>query len=70
MKVINFFNIFGIDHTCLCHQVTTMLGQQLTKEEVEDFMREADVVSGQSLLYQQNDTKLWWKGNPPKTDST
>ena len=23
-----------------------MLGQQLTKEEVEDFMREADVVSG------------------------
>ena len=26
-------------------QVTTMLGQQLTKEEVEDFMREADVVS-------------------------
>ena len=57
MKVIKFFNIFVIDHTCLCHQVTTMLGQQLTKEEVEDFMREADVVSGQSLLYQQNDAK-------------
>ena len=31
-------------------QVTTMLGQQLTKEEVEDFMREADVVSGIKLI--------------------
>ena len=27
-----------------------MLGQQLTKEEVEDFMREADVVSEIKLL--------------------
>ena len=36
-------------------QVTTMLGQQLTKEEVEDFMREADVVS--DIMEVQNRNK-------------
>ena len=35
-------------------QVTTMLGQQLTKEEVEDFMREADVVSDITEVQSRN----------------
>ena len=35
-------------------QVTTMLGQQLTKEEVEDFMREADVVSDITEVQNRN----------------
>merc|ERR1712029_359832 len=34
-------------------KVTTMLGQQLTKEEVEDFMREADVDGNGKLDYDE-----------------
>ena len=34
-------------------QVTTMLGQQLTKEEVEEFMKEADVDGNGKLDYDE-----------------
>jgi len=34
-------------------KVTTMLGQQLTKEEVEDFMKEADVDGNGKLDYDE-----------------
>jgi calmodulin len=39
--------VSGYFQLCTLRQVTTMLGQQLTKEEVEDFMREADIVSAE-----------------------
>ena len=34
-------------------QVTTMLGQQLSKEEVEEFMKEADVDGNGKLDYDE-----------------
>ena len=40
-------------HMLLLLQVTTMLGQQLSKEEVEEFMKEADVDGNGKLDYDE-----------------
>ena len=40
-------------HMLLLFQVTTMLGQQLSKEEVEEFMKEADVDGNGKLDYDE-----------------
>ena len=52
IRIRHFFSgvLVSLDLDIHPDQVTTMLGQQLTKEEVEDFMREADVVSGIKLI--------------------
>ena len=45
-------------------QVTTMLGQQLSKEEVEEFMKEADVDGNGKLDYDEF-VKMMLQQSPP-----
>ena len=56
-------------HMLLLLQVTTMLGQQLSKEEVEEFMKEADVDGNGKLDYDEFVKMMLQQWPPTKMSS-
>ena len=56
-------------HMPLLFQVTTMLGQQLSKEEVEEFMKEADVDGNGKLDYDEFVKMMLQQWPPTKMSS-
>ena len=60
-KILNL-NLHTFLDNFICSKVATMLGTTLDKEEVEEFMREADVVIYRILKKKISDLIIFFQG--------